>query len=188
MTLGQRIKAARTAAKLTQAQLAERCNWDPPSRLANYEQGIREPSLADLRIIANNVQEGGHTFARIVLGDDVEASQPRRLDREIILAAVRLASGAATGVGLSQFQIETENDAELFALAIEEVMDDGITQASDSDVHRFVCKLQSLREEINDEVGTVGSDGGAHRTAGKAQTRDATGPTAGGKRKRAAGA
>lgn len=113
------------------------------------------------------------------------ASQPQRLDAAIILAAVRLASGAVTGVGLSHFDIETEDDAELFALAIEEVMDDGITLASDSDVQRFARKLQSRKEEQDGEVGTAGSDGGVGRSTGKAQARDAQGPAGGRKRKSA---
>jgi transcriptional regulator with XRE-family HTH domain len=112
MTLGQRIKAARTAAKLTQAQLAERCNWDLPSRLANYEQGIREPSLADLRIIANNVREGGHTYARIVLGDDVEASQPQRLDTEKLTDLLETVEAAVTQ---SRRQIPARTKARIVA-------------------------------------------------------------------------
>lgn len=116
---------------------------------------------------------------------DNDHSQLQRLDAAIILAAVRLASGAVTGVGLSHFDIETEDDAELFALAIEEVMDDGITLASDSDVQRFARKLQSRKEEQDGEVGTAGSDGGVGRSTGKAQARDAQGPAGGRKRKSA---
>ena len=117
--------------------------------------------------------------------EDAAPSQLQRLDAAIILAAVRLASGAVTGVGLSHFDIETEDDAELFALAIEEVMDDGITLASDSDVQRFARKLQSRKEEQDGEVGTAGSDGGVGRSTGKAQARDAQGPAGGRKRKSA---
>lgn len=113
------------------------------------------------------------------------ASQPQRLDAAIILAAVRLASGAVTGVGLSHFDIETHGDAELFALAIEEVMDDGIVEASDSDVQRFARKLQSRMEERDGQVGKAGSHGRADRTASKAQAGDATGTSPGRKRKSA---
>ncbi|WP_313250113.1 helix-turn-helix transcriptional regulator [Stenotrophomonas acidaminiphila] len=116
---------------------------------------------------------------------DPEASQPQRLDAAIILAAVRLASGAVTGVGLSHFDIETQGDAELFALAIEEVMDDGIVEASDSDVQRFARKLQSRMEERDGQVGKAGSHGRADRTASKAQAGDATGTSPGWKRKSA---
>lgn len=101
-------------------------------------------------------------------------SQSRRLDSSIILAAVKLASGAVTGAGMSHFDIETEEDAELFSLAIDEVMDDGIIDASDSDVQRFARKLKSRKEGVDGEVRTTGSDGRADSAAGKAQDGDAS--------------
>ena len=179
------LKAARKAAGMTQSQVTEACGWDSVSRYPNYEQGTREPSLADLRAIAKAVAPGGYTYARIVTGEDVvPASQVQRPTAETILAAVRLASGAATGVGLSHFDIETDGDAELFALAIEEVLDDGITVATDSDVQRFARKFQSRVGVNNGKVGKTGSDGGIDSAAGKAKARSAAGSSAG-RRKRA---
>lgn len=88
MTLGKRIQAARKAAGLTQAQLTDACGWEPGSRLANYEQGTREPSLADLKLIAEQVKAGGHTYAQIVLGDVASPSQPVGLDLEMLKSAI----------------------------------------------------------------------------------------------------
>lgn len=180
------LKAARLAANMTQGQVTEACGWDSTSRYPNYEQGTREPTLADLRTIAKAVAGGGYSYARIVTGDDVvPASQAQRPTNETILAAVRLASGAHTGVGLTSFDIETEEDAELFALAIEEVLDEGIAIASDSDVQRFARKLESRRESGDGQVGTIGSNGGANSAKSKAKAGDAKGSSAGKKRKRA---
>lgn len=180
------LKAARVAAGMTQAQVTEECGWESVSRYPNYEQGTREPSLADLRTIAKAMASGGHTFARIVTGEEVvPMSQVQRPTTDTILAAVRLASGAATGVGLSHFDIETADDAELFALAIEEVLEDGITVPTDSDVQRFARKLQMLRKAEDGQVGKIGSNGGTDRAAGKAKAGNASRSTHGGKQKRA---
>ena len=51
-TLGQKIKAAREAKGLSQPQLSRMCGWDSQSRISNYERGIREPNLDDLRKMA----------------------------------------------------------------------------------------------------------------------------------------
>ncbi|MDY4296808.1 MULTISPECIES: helix-turn-helix transcriptional regulator [unclassified Xanthomonas] len=76
MDLGSRIKAARIAAGYSQGKLSELCGWDSQSRLSNYENGTREPTLADLRVIANKVAPGGYTLARILLGDQVVEARP----------------------------------------------------------------------------------------------------------------
>lgn len=54
-TLGQRIAFYRKAKKMSQAQLAEACGWASQSRIGNYEKDIREPSLADLGLIADKL-------------------------------------------------------------------------------------------------------------------------------------
>src|SRR5690606_28586070 len=107
------LKAARKAAGLTQAQVAAQCGWDPPSRYANYEQGIREPTLEDLRAIAKAVAAGGHSFARIVTGEDVvPASQPPRLTAATISRAVQLMREATEQV--EGTPVDVEADPELF--------------------------------------------------------------------------
>lgn len=118
MSLGERIKVARKAAGLTQAALAALCGWDPPSRLANYEQGIREPSLADLRLIADQVASGGHTYGWIVLGEDVAAqSQLQRPDPAILRRTHRFLEKAFKNEG--GYSLDDLEDADLFADAYE---------------------------------------------------------------------
>jgi transcriptional regulator with XRE-family HTH domain len=59
-SIGRRIKRLRTHAKMSQAQLAEACGWKSQSRIGNYEADSREPSLADISVIAKalGVDEG----------------------------------------------------------------------------------------------------------------------------------
>ena len=54
-TLGQRIKRHRKAAGLSQAALATACGWRSQSRVGNYETNTREPTLADLQLIAKAI-------------------------------------------------------------------------------------------------------------------------------------
>lgn len=51
MNIGERIKAARTKAGLTQAQLAERTGVAMIT-ISQYERGIRQPRMEQLRKIA----------------------------------------------------------------------------------------------------------------------------------------
>lgn len=51
-TLGKRIAHFRNKLGWSQVKLAKECNWANPARIANYELDKREPSLADLAIIA----------------------------------------------------------------------------------------------------------------------------------------
>lgn len=67
-TLGQRIAFYRKAKKMSQAQLAEACGWASQSRIGNYEKDIREPSLADLELIAESL---GIDRA-LLIGDKIE--------------------------------------------------------------------------------------------------------------------
>lgn len=52
-TLGSRIARYRKDAGLTQGQLAKRCGWASQSRVGNYENDSREPTLGDLKKIAS---------------------------------------------------------------------------------------------------------------------------------------
>lgn len=162
------LKAARKAAGLTQAQVAAACGWDPPSRYANYEQGIREPSLEDLRAIAKAVAAGGHTFARIVTGEDViPASQPPRLTAATISRAVQLMREATEQVEGTPVDVEADPElfAEMLRLAIMEQM-----------------------EELNGERGVQSAGrprGGIAGAAREAEAGDAARVAAGKRRKRA---
>lgn len=57
MEIGEKIRAARKRAKFTQAQLAEACGWESQSRISNYENGTREPSLNDILLISSILGE-----------------------------------------------------------------------------------------------------------------------------------
>lgn len=52
-TLGSRIAHYRNAAGMSQAALAKACQWSSQSRIGNYERDTREPSLADLHLMAS---------------------------------------------------------------------------------------------------------------------------------------
>lgn len=50
--IGENIKSLRAQSNLSQAALAEMCGWDNASRISNYENTDREPSLHDIKLIA----------------------------------------------------------------------------------------------------------------------------------------
>lgn len=51
-TLGSRIKHYRKIRGLSQLALAKACGWESQSRIGNYEKDAREPSLDDVKKIA----------------------------------------------------------------------------------------------------------------------------------------
>lgn len=173
MELGERIKAARKAAGLTQAQLAAACGWDPPSRLANYEQGTREPSLADLQLIARHVAPGGWTYADIVIG---QSSQPAGLDLttlRIALVAVKKAIRAA------DVEIDLYSTAPLIALAYREraVLPAVPTDKQLKEFDKHI--IERLQEGVGNgewkEEGRVVGAGAGSVEAGKAKKAKARG-------------
>ncbi|WP_184411238.1 helix-turn-helix domain-containing protein [Xanthomonas translucens] len=119
MDLGSRIRAARIAAGYSQGELSELCGWGAPSRLSNYEQGVREPALADLRLIASNVARGGHTYARIVLGDET-ASGEQRFTAAVVMDAARVAASALPAP--RKLDPTDPDDALLLAIALAALM------------------------------------------------------------------
>lgn len=72
-TLGQRIKRHRKAAGLSQAALATACGWKSQSRVGNYETDTREPTLADLSLIAKAV---GVAASELILDYKPKAEEP----------------------------------------------------------------------------------------------------------------
>lgn len=156
MSLGKRIRAARKAAGLTQAALAELCGYDPPSRLANYEQDTREPSLADLRNIAANVAGGGYTYARIIL-DSEELSQAVSLTGQMILDAIQAARDTVGGTGKDNFDPTRADDAEMVAEALWAILAGQASPSSDSTNTKF---KRSKESSVGDQTRT-GKAGGA---------------------------
>lgn len=51
-SIGERIKAARVKAGMTQPDLARACGWGSQGRVSNYERGLREPKSSDVTLLA----------------------------------------------------------------------------------------------------------------------------------------
>lgn len=50
------LRRFRKAARLTQEELAHACGWSGQSRIANYEAGKREPTLAELTLLVGALE------------------------------------------------------------------------------------------------------------------------------------
>lgn len=70
--LAERIKRARKNAGKSQAQLAEACGWSQ-SRVGNYEAGTREPSFADIELMAKAL---GVEKSELLLDTQNESTAP----------------------------------------------------------------------------------------------------------------
>lgn len=51
-SIGERISKARSAAGLSQAELAAACEWEHQGRVSNYERNEREPGVDEIRALA----------------------------------------------------------------------------------------------------------------------------------------
>ncbi|SDI77125.1 Phage repressor protein C, contains Cro/C1-type HTH and peptisase s24 domains [Pseudomonas flavescens] len=76
-TLGKRIKHLRKGMGLSQQALAEACGWSSQSRIGNYESDLREPSLADLLLLAPAL---GVSLAELAGGDALPSALAPRAD------------------------------------------------------------------------------------------------------------
>lgn len=65
--IGERIKRLREGKGISQAQLSKLCGWAAPSRLGNYELGVRKVSADEAVTLSNAL---GVTPAHIMFGDD----------------------------------------------------------------------------------------------------------------------
>lgn len=74
--LAERIKRARKNAGKSQAQLAEACGWSQ-SRVGNYEAGTREPSFADIELMAKAL---GVAKSELLLDTQNESTAPGLAD------------------------------------------------------------------------------------------------------------
>lgn len=113
----------------------------------------------------------------------LQASQPVGLTATIIRSACRMARGALEAAGVDTFDPENlDDDAELLALAIEEVATMGHSEATDSDVLRFARKVNRRSGEAG---GSSRSDGAAGSAARASKVGEKAG-TALGRRKKSA--
>lgn len=86
------LRRLRTAAKLTQEQLAHACGWPGQSRVANYEAGKREPNLEEVALLA--------AALRVEPGDLLDdAPSAARVDREEWLDVQGFAQAIGLGAG-----------------------------------------------------------------------------------------
>lgn len=94
-TLGSRIAHYRKLAGLTQGQLAKECGWGSQSRVGNYENDTREPTLGDLERISDALEI---SLMQLVLSadyypyssDELEpAYQPDRYNRYPVINEVQ---------------------------------------------------------------------------------------------------
>ncbi|EPM68799.1 putative phage repressor [Pseudomonas syringae pv. theae ICMP 3923] len=108
-TLGQHIRKLRKEKGLSQQALAHACGWESQSRIGNYEKGTRQPSLQDIRKIADSL---GVSFVDLVAFTDDNA-QP--LVVKLKDSAPRLTGKAKEGrvpvVGTAQLGNEGYFDA-----------------------------------------------------------------------------
>ncbi|WP_313068404.1 helix-turn-helix domain-containing protein [Atlantibacter hermannii] len=64
--IGERIKTLRIQKGLNQAQAAKLCGWSTPSRLANYESGLRNVGADDAMVLARVL---GTTPGELLFGE-----------------------------------------------------------------------------------------------------------------------
>lgn len=96
-----RLKRARDRKGLSQEQLGELCGWisgkggGAQSRIANYEKGRREPTLADIAMLASQLDMQpaelayGVITARSVTPDPIDALATRyRISADQVTAAL----------------------------------------------------------------------------------------------------
>lgn len=87
--LGENIRKARKKAGLTQSELGELCGWDnSQARIGHYENGRREPSLADIRLLATHTNttmmellEGADNSLAGQIAKRLEGVRPDRYDQ-----------------------------------------------------------------------------------------------------------
>ncbi len=76
-SVGNKIRNARLAVGYSQQELATRCGWKSvPSRVANYERGVREPNLHDLKLISKVL---GVSLGWLVEESDLDATDTEKM-------------------------------------------------------------------------------------------------------------
>lgn len=100
--IGARIRSARKKAGLTQEALAARCGWEGNSRIGNYEKEIREPSAADMRLIAAAV---GVNAGWLWTGDGPETGLAPVID-----SSAQYLQSVGTGVPVIEFPTLADGD------------------------------------------------------------------------------
>lgn len=92
-TVGKRIAEMRDLANLKPNQLAFRVGYKSPSRLSNYENGIRQPPIEEVRTIADALTPilGDHVLFYILTGRDYRDEIENYSEPEITVQKAALA-------------------------------------------------------------------------------------------------
>lgn len=117
MNFAANLRRLRAKTKLSQEKLAHACGYQGQSRISNYENGLREPELAEIPVIATALGvEIAELFGHPPSG---MGSQPTRLDPERI---AELATVLAERAGVKPddsvlWDLRNERTAESFVEA-----------------------------------------------------------------------
>lgn len=166
MGIGERLKGLRESAGLDQPKFAEIAGTSKQA-VSQIESGrTKVPGGLYLFRWAKHC-EVNLEWLITGKGDRRQGtSQPARPTAENILAAARMASAAL--VDPHPLDPSDPADAELLSLALEDVLEEGIVEATDSDALRFVQRF-NRRRQSDEEGGSDRSDGRAGSRAGAAQ-------------------
>lgn len=168
-SFGTRLRSLRLAAGLTQEKLAHACGYSGQSRIANYERGIREPSLADIQTICRVLGVSPSDLVDLEVFERLagQQSHPARLDPDVLRIAAQTARAIAARA------IDPEQDADLLAKAYDAIVE--------------LAGSQPPPAVIVDLLDWYRGRGGASGLSGEGATGGA-GPAAGGKPARKASA
>lgn len=91
MAFSDNLRAARKAKGWTQEELALACGWSGQSRIANYESNsasAREPKVSEVPLLAKAL---GVPVSALFDDDPAAASQPERIDFDMMALTVSVA-------------------------------------------------------------------------------------------------
>ena len=121
MTFGDRLRGAREQAgmrlgkSLSQRQLALRCGWPSQSRVANYENGSRQPGLEEIVLLAEALDVNPEWLAFGGVPSEAVAADAERAAQRLVPVISTIQAGLAAeivdpyepGDGLHQLPVDT---------------------------------------------------------------------------------
>jgi hypothetical protein len=154
------------------AGLVKACKVKPSSVSGWFARGAKQTQMirGDNLIAAAKYLNTSPEWIMTGVGR-ADSSQPQRLDGATIQSAFDLARRSLELLGMDDFSLEDELDAQLFAQAVKAVAEQGLTSIEDSDVVRFTRELRQSGVVGNGaragEVGGVGGAASAAQVGGK---------------------
>lgn len=183
-----RSRAKRRMAQLhppvTQGDLIDVFGVKTRGAVGHYLTGRSDPPVSSIAPLADKLQI---SLDELLRGTAVQSqSHPVSFTGEMMASAVRLARGAVEAKGMDDFDPASEiGDAELLGLALEEVIELGIQDATDSDVLRFARKVNKGGAGRDGKAGSNRPDGGTDSRTSAAEV-GGEGATSGGRRRKSA--